>query len=135
MAKVPDEAMSNLQKALNTAASPVYSTDFEQTYRQEQRSASSSKASSRGNSRSGTSSTRPSSNGSSSKSGLSSGWLKNMFTGELMCVYGGSGVICQCVLGEYAAQHRLLGCTQPLQDMGELVQLHQPSHWARCSGA
>jgi hypothetical protein len=85
MSKVPDEAMANLARTLNVAGSPVYSSEFEEVYRQEQRSASSSKASSRSsstpNSRSGTSSNRPSSNGAS-KSGLSSGWLKNMFTGR-----------------------------------------------------
>lgn len=84
MSKVPDEAMANLQKTLNVAGSPVYSSEFEEVYRQEQRSASSSKASSRSgskaNSRGGTTSDRPSSNGTS-RSGLSSGWLKNMFTG------------------------------------------------------
>jgi hypothetical protein len=89
MSKVPDEAMANLQKTLNVAGSPVYSSEFEEVYRQEQRSSSkaSSKASSRSgskaNSRSGTTSDRPSSNGTS-RSGLSSGWLKNMFTGRSM---------------------------------------------------
>jgi hypothetical protein len=81
MAKVPDESMANLQKALNVAGSPVYSAAFEQTLRQEQRSTSSSKASSTSSSRGGTGSTRSSSNGSS-KSGLRSGWLKNMFTSK-----------------------------------------------------
>jgi hypothetical protein len=87
MSKVPDEAMANLARTLNVAGSPVYSSEFEEVYRQEQRSASSSKAgssaSSKASSRSGTTSNRGSSNGSS-KSGLSSGWLKNMFTGECM---------------------------------------------------
>jgi hypothetical protein len=75
--------MSNLQKTLNSAQSPVYSADFEHTYRQEMRSTSSSRGStshSRNGSKSsssGRTGTAGSSGGSRSDSG---GWsLRDLF--------------------------------------------------------
>uniref|UniRef100_A0A383VCQ7 J domain-containing protein n=1 Tax=Tetradesmus obliquus TaxID=3088 RepID=A0A383VCQ7_TETOB len=80
MAKVPEETMSNLQKTLNCAHSPVFSPEFEQAYRAEMRSSASSSrsgtaSSSKASSRAGTS--------SSSRSGTTSskgGWLRDMFS-------------------------------------------------------
>eukprot|EP00879_Flechtneria_rotunda_P014734 GHRR01015396.1.p1 GENE.GHRR01015396.1~~GHRR01015396.1.p1 ORF type:complete len:237 (+),score=96.15 GHRR01015396.1:314-1024(+) len=80
MAKVPEEAVGNLQKILNSAWSPIYSSDFDHVFRQELRS-SNGKASysngkgSNGSSRSGTTKVR-----ASTSNGSKGGWLRGMFS-------------------------------------------------------
>eukprot|EP00878_Enallax_costatus_P025126 GHUV01026849.1.p1 GENE.GHUV01026849.1~~GHUV01026849.1.p1 ORF type:complete len:206 (+),score=65.60 GHUV01026849.1:191-808(+) len=86
MNRVPEEAMGNLQKCLNVAHSPIYSSDFEQLYRQELRSSGSrtySNGTSKSSSRSGTGSTRPGTSSNSrngASKGPSGGWLRNLFS-------------------------------------------------------
>ncbi|KAF8056471.1 dnaJ [Scenedesmus sp. PABB004] len=79
MAKVPEEAMSNLQRALNVAASPVFAPEFEQALRAEAKNSGGSRASSTPASRAGSA---PGSRAGTVSGGGSAkgGWLRDMFS-------------------------------------------------------